>query len=223
MARTEPDAPRHEQQSQILVPMDTPGLSIVRPMQVFSMDDAPHGHMHLRFDGVRVPEANVILGRGRGFEIAQSRLGPGRIHHCMRAIGAAESALEMMCRRGLSRRAFGKEIIRLGGNFDRIAEARIQIEMARLLTLKAAWMLDTADLEAARTWVSMIKVAAPNMALKIIDDAIQMHGAAGLSQDFPLAKMYMSNRSLRLADGPDEVHRMVVARSEIKRHLGKTA
>ena len=223
MARTDPDAPRHEQQSQILVPMDTTGLSIVRPMQVFSMDDAPHGHMHLRFDDVCVPEANVILGRGRGFEIAQSRLGPGRIHHCMRAIGAAESALEMMCRRGLSRRAFGKEIVRLGGNFDRIADARIQIEMARMLTLKAAWMMDTADLETARTWVSMIKVAAPNIALKVIDDAIQMHGAAGLSQDFPLAKMYMSNRSLRLADGPDEVHRMVVARSEIKRHLGKTA
>jgi acyl-CoA dehydrogenase len=223
MARTDPDAPRHEQQSQILVPMDTPGVSIVRPMQVFSMDDAPHGHMHLRFDNVCVPEANVILGRGRGFEIAQSRLGPGRIHHCMRAVGAAESALESMCRRGLSRRAFGKEIVKLGGNFDRIADARIQIEMARLLTLKAAWMMDTADIETARTWVSMIKVAAPNIALRIIDDAIQMHGAAGVSQDFPLARMYMSNRTLRLADGPDEVHRMVVARAELKRYLHETA
>ena len=219
MARTDPDAPRHEQQSQILVPMDTPGLEVVRPMHVFSMDDAPHGHMHLKFEDVRVPESNVILGRGRGFEIAQSRLGPGRIHHCMRAIGAAESALEFMCRRGLSRRAFGKELVKLGGNFDRIADARIQIEMARLLTLKAAWMIDNADVESARTWVSMIKVVAPNTALRIIDDAIQMHGAAGVSQDFPLAKMYMSNRTLRLADGPDEVHRMVVARSELRRYL----
>ncbi|MGI9263470.1 MAG: acyl-CoA dehydrogenase family protein [Gammaproteobacteria bacterium] len=220
MARTDPDAPKHKQQSQILVPMDTPGLTIVRPMHVFSMDDAPHGHMHLRFDDVEVPEDNIILGRGRGFEIAQSRLGPGRIHHCMRAIGAAELALEFMCRRGLSRRAFGKEIIKLGGNFDRVADARMQIEMARLLTLKAAWMIDSSDIESARVWVSMIKVIAPNTALKIIDDAIQMHGAAGVSQDFPLAKMYMSNRTLRLADGPDEVHRMVVARSELRRYLG---
>ncbi len=219
MARTDPDAPRHSQHSQILVPFEAAGLSIERAMQVFEMDDAPHGHMHLRFDDVRVPADNVILGRGRGFEIAQSRLGSGRIHHCMRAVGAAERALELMCRRGLSRQAFGKPLARLGGNFDRIADARMEIEMARLLTLKAAWMMDTSDVDTARTWVSMTKVVAPNVALRVIDDAIQLHGAAGVSQDFPLAEMYMGMRTLRLADGPDEVHRMIVARSELKKYL----
>ena len=223
MARSNPGAKRHQQQSQILVPMDTPGLTIVRPMAVFAMDDAPHGHMHLKFDQVRVPKDNVILGPGRGFEIAQGRLGPGRIHHCMRAVGAAERALELMCRRGLSRTAFGKPLVKLGGNYDRIADARIQIEMARLLTLKAAWMMDCTQMDCsklpeAQVWISMIKVAAPNVALKIIDDSIQMHGSAGVSQDFPLAGMYMANRTLRLADGPDEVHRMVVARAELKRY-----
>ena len=224
MARSHPDADRHQQQSQILVPMDTPGLTVLRSMSVFAMDDAPHGHMHLKFEDVRVPEENVILGPGRGFEIAQGRLGPGRIHHCMRAVGAAERALELMCRRGLSRVAFGKPLIKLGGNYDRVADARIQIEMARLLTLKAAWMMDCTQMDPsklaeARIWISMIKVAAPNMALKIIDDAIQLHGAMGVSQDFPLAEMYMANRALRLADGPDEVHRMVVARAELKRYI----
>jgi acyl-CoA dehydrogenase len=221
MARTDPDAPRHAQHSQILVPMDAPGVSVTRPMAVFAMDDAPHGHMELTFDNVRVPKDNVILGPGRGFEISQGRLGPGRIHHCMRAIGAAELALELMCTRAAERTAFGKPIAKLGGNFDVIANARMNIEMARLLTLKAAWMMDNRPVQEARIWVSMIKVVAPNVALKIIDDAIQMHGAAGVSQDTPLAGMYMSNRTLRLADGPDEVHRMVVARSELKRYLNK--
>ena len=226
MARTNPEANRHQQQSQILVPMDTPGLTTVRPMAVFAMDDAPHGHMHLNFEDVRVPEDNVILGPGRGFEIAQGRLGPGRIHHCMRAIGAAERALELMCRRGMTRTAFGKPLVKLGGNYDRIADARIQIEMARLLTLKAAWMMDRTQMDRsklpeAQVWISMIKVAAPNVALKIIDDSIQMHGSAGVSQDFPLAEMYMANRTLRLADGPDEVHRMVVARAELKRYMNE--
>lgn len=219
MVRTNPDAARHSQHSQILVPTDTPGVEIVRGMQVFGNDDAPHGHMHIRFNNVRVPEENIILGAGRGFEVAQGRLGPGRIHHCMRAIGVAELALELMCRRSMQRTAFGKPLAKLGANHDKIANARINIDMARLLTLQTAHMIDTQGVKVARTWISKIKATVPNIALQIIDDAIQMHGAAGLSQDFPLARMYASTRTLRLADGPDEVHRVVVARDELGKYL----
>lgn len=218
MVRTNPDNDRHTQHSQILVPMDTPGVEIIRAMQVFSIDDAPHGHMHIRLHDVRVPEANIILGPGRGFEIAQGRLGPGRIHHCMRAIGMAERALELLCKRALSRTAFGKPIAKLGGNYDIIANARMNIDMARLLTLQTAYVIDTQGVTDAQTWISKIKTVVPNIALDVIDDAIQMHGAAGLSQDFPLAAMYMTARTLRLADGPDAVHRMVVARSELRKY-----
>lgn len=217
MVRTDPNAARHQQHSQILIPMDTPGVEVVRPMEVFGRDSAPHGHMHLKLTDVRVPEDHIILGPGRGFEIAQGRLGPGRIHHVMRAIGMAEKALQMMCKRSMSRTAFGKPLAKLGGNYDRIAEARIQIDMARLLTLHTAHMIDTAGVAAAQVWISKIKASVPLITLKVIDDAIQMHGGAGLSQDFPLAEMYMHARTLRLADGPDEVHRMVVARAELKR------
>ena len=219
MVKTDPDAPRHKQQSQILVPMDAPGVEIIRPMQVFSLDDAPHGHMHLRFTRVRVPRDSVILGPGRGFEISQGRLGPGRIHHCMRALGAAERALELMCQRATVRVAFGKPLARLGANIDIVANARLDIEQARLLTLKTAWMMDNADPKEARIWISMIKTAVPNTTLKVIDEAIQMHGGPGVSQDTPLAKMYMGQRTLRLADGPDAVHRMVVGRHEFKKYL----
>ncbi len=218
MVKTSDDDNRHSQHSQILVPTDTPGVEILRGMQVFGNDDAPHGHMHLRFDNVRVPEENVILGPGRGFEVAQGRLGPGRIHHCMRAIGMAERALELMCRRSMSRTAFGKPIAKLGGNFDVIAKARMDIDMARLLTLQTAHVIDTQGVRIARTWISKIKAAVPTIAIRVIDDAMQMHGAAGLSQDFPLAAMYAGARTLRLADGPDEVHRMVVARDELGRY-----
>lgn len=221
MVKTDPDSPRHQQHSQILVPMETPGVEVVRPMGVFSMDDAPHGHMHIRFTDVRVPEANIVLGRGRGFEVAQGRLGPGRIHHCMRAIGMAEEALSLMCRRSVSRQAFGKPIAKLGGNYDRIANARMSIDMARLLTLQTAHVIDTRGVAEAQLWISKIKAHVPNVAIAVIDDAIQMHGAAGLSQDFPLARMYMNARTLRLADGPDEVHRMVVARHELRPYLDK--
>jgi acyl-CoA dehydrogenase len=217
MVKTDPDAARHQQHSQILVPMDTPGVEVVRPMEVFRQDGAPHGHMHLKLDNVLVPEDHIIAGRGRGFEIAQGRLGPGRIHHVMRAIGMSEKALQLMCQRSLSRTAFGRPLAKLGGNYDRIAEARIQIDMARLLTLQTAHVIDTQGVNKAHVWISKIKATVPLIALKIIDDAIQMHGAAGLSQDFPLAEMYMNARTLRLADGPDEVHRMVVARHELKR------
>lgn len=218
MVKTNPENHRHSQHSQILVPIDTKGVEIVRPMQVFSLDDAPHGHMHIKFTDVRVPEANVILGPGRGFEIAQGRLGPGRIHHCMRAIGMAEKALELMCRRSLSRTAFGKPLAKLGGNYDRIANARMNIDMARLLTLQTAHVIDTRGVQEAQVWISKIKAVVPNVTLAVIDDAIQMHGASGLSQDFPLAAMYMNARTLRLADGPDEVHRMVVARSVLREY-----
>ncbi|MCH8277767.1 MAG: acyl-CoA dehydrogenase family protein [Proteobacteria bacterium] len=218
MVKTNPDNDRHTQHSQILVPMDTPGVEIIRAMQVFAIDNAPHGHMHIRLHDVRVPEANIILGPGRGFEIAQGRLGPGRIHHCMRAIGMAESALELLCKRALSRTAFGKPIAKLGGNYDIIANARMNIDMARLLTLQTAYVIDTQGVTDAQTWISKIKTVVPNIALDVIDDAIQMHGAAGLSQDFPLAAMYMAARTLRLADGPDAVHRMVVARSELRKY-----
>jgi acyl-CoA dehydrogenase len=219
MVKTDPEAPKHQQQSQILVPMDAEGVEIVRPMQVFSMDDAPHGHMHLRFNNVRVPKDSVILGPGRGFEISQGRLGPGRIHHCMRALGAAERALELMCRRASTRVAFGKPLARLGGNIDIVANARMDLEQARLLTLKTAWMMDHEDPREARVWISMIKTVVPNVTLKIIDEAIQMHGGLGVSQDTPLAEMYMGQRTLRLADGPDAVHRMVVGRRELKKYL----
>ena len=219
MVKTEPDAPKHVQQSQILVPMDTPGFENIRPMNVFSMDDAPHGHMHQKFVNARVPKDNIILGSGRGFEISQGRLGPGRIHHCMRAIGAAEKALELLCERSVSRTAFGKPLARLGGNIDIIANARMDIEQARLLTLKTAWMMDNVDPKEARVWISMIKTAVPNISIRIVDEAIQMFGALGVSQDTPLAGMYMSQRTLRLADGPDAVHRMVVGRNELKKYI----
>ena len=218
MVVTDPDAPKHTRQSQILVPMDAEGVEVVRPMTVFGKDDAPHGHMHIKFHNVRVPESNIILGRGRGFEISQGRLGPGRVHHCMRSIGAAEKALDLMCQRAVSREAFGKPLAELGGNYDVIADSRIEIEMCRLLTLKAAWLMDTIGNKAARDAISQIKVAVPNMALRVIDRAIQMHGAAGVSQDFPLAALWTSQRTLRLADGPDEVHRRVIARKELAKY-----
>ena len=218
MVVTDPDAPKHNRQSQILVPMDAEGVEVVRPMLVFGKDDAPHGHMHIKFHNVRVPESNIILGRGRGFEISQGRLGPGRIHHCMRSIGAAEKALDLMCTRAMSREAFGKPLAELGGNYDVIADSRIEIEMCRLLVLKAAYLMDTIGNKAARDAISQIKVAVPNMALRVIDRAIQMHGAAGISQDFPLASLWTSQRTLRLADGPDEVHRRVIARKELAKY-----
>lgn len=218
MVVTDPAAPKYTRQSQILVPMDTEGVEVVRPMEVFGHDDAPHGHMHIKFHNVRVPQANIILGRGRGFEISQGRLGPGRIHHCMRSIGAAEKALELMCKRALSREAFGRPLAELGGNYDVIADSRIEIDMCRLLVLRAAYLMDTLGNKAARDAISQIKVAVPNMALRVIDRAIQIHGAAGVSQDFPLASLWTSQRTLRLADGPDEVHRRVVARKELAKY-----
>ncbi|MGB0504720.1 MAG: acyl-CoA dehydrogenase family protein [Pikeienuella sp.] len=222
MVKTDPDNPnKHKQQSQILVPAGTKGVEILRPMQVYGQDDAPHGHMHVRFTDVRVPYENIILGEGRGFEVAQGRLGPGRIHHCMRSIGAAEKALESMCKRSLSRTAFGKPIAQLGANHDIIAEARMEIEMTRLLCLKTAYMMDTVGTRAAAPWISQIKVVAPRMALKIIDEAVQMHGAMGISQDTTLAQNWTWQRALRLADGPDAVHRRVVARKELKQYTNE--
>ncbi|MFS0826938.1 acyl-CoA dehydrogenase [Pseudomonas phoenicis] len=218
MGLSDPQAPRHRQHSMILVPTDTPGLKIVRPLPVFGYDDAPHGHAEVTFDDVRVPLANVILGPGRGFEIAQGRLGPGRIHHCMRSVGMAERALELMCRRATRRHAFGKPLAQLGGNLDKIAESRMQIEMARLLTLKAAHMMDSVGNKVARSEIAQIKVVAPNVALQVIDRAIQLHGGAGVSDDFPLAYMYAMQRTLRLADGPDEVHRAAIAKYELSRY-----
>ena len=222
MVKTDPEAPKHLQQSQILVPMDTPGVNIVRPLKVFNMLDAPHGHMRVKLENVRVPKDNIILGPGRGFEISQGRLGPGRIHHCMRSIGSAEKALELLCERATEREAFGRyHLYKLGGNIDIIADARMNIEQARLLTLKTAWMMDHTSPKEARIWISMIKTVVPNMALKVIDDAIQMHGGIGVSQDTPLAEMWSGQRTLRLADGPDAVHRMVVGRNEIKQYLAE--
>ena len=218
MACTDAHAPKHQRHSMFVVPAGTSGIEILRPMQVFGNDDAPHGHMHIRFTDVRVPGEDLILGEGRGFEVAQGRLGPGRIHHCMRAIGQAEAALEQMCRRALSREAFGKRIAELGANYDIIANARMEIEQARLLCLKAAWMMDTAGVREAQPWISQIKVVAPLMALKVIDEAMQMNGARGISQDTPLAHMWTHVRTLRLADGPDAVHRRQVARAELKRY-----
>lgn len=221
MVKTDPDAPKHLQQSQILVPMDAPGVEILRHLTVFNMDDAPHGHMHVRLHNVRVPKDNIILGPGRGFEISQGRLGPGRIHHCMRSIGAAEKALRLLCERAVSREAFGRPLAKLGGNIDVIANARMSIEQARLLTLKTAWMMDNVDAKEARVWISMIKTVVPNMTLKVVDDAIQMHGGIGVSQDTPLAAIWSGQRTLRLADGPDAVHRMVVGRHELKQYMAE--
>ena len=222
MGKTDPDNPdRHKQQSMILIPMDTPGITIIRPLSVFNYVDPPFGHAEISFDNVRVPKTNMILGPGRGFEIAQGRLGPGRIHHCMRAIGMAEKALSTMCERSLSRVAFGKPLAHLGGNFDYIANARMQIEQARLLCLKTAWMMDQGDPRAAAPWISQIKVEAPRIALEITDQAVQMFGAMGISQDTPLARQWAHLRTLRLADGPDAVHRRQVARAELRKHTNE--
>jgi acyl-CoA dehydrogenase len=220
MVRTSPDAPPHKQQSMILVPKDTPGVEIVGAQHVFAEDHAPHGHMHIRFNNVRVPATNMLLGEGRGFEISQVRLGPGRIHHCMRSIGAAEKALDLMVKRGVSREAFGKKLAWLGGNVEIISRARIEIEAMRLMVLKAAKAMDVLGNREARIWVHMVKAMIPEQVCKIIDQAIQMHGALGVSQHTPLAHMYAQQRTLRLADGPDEVHHLVVGRSEIQRAEG---
>jgi len=218
MGKTDPEAPRHAQQSMILVPADTPGVKVLRPLQVFGYDDAPHGHMEVDFDDVRVPASNLLLGEGRGFEIAQGRLGPGRIHHCMRLIGLAERALELMCRRATTRVAFGRPLSDQGVTRERVAEARCRIDQARLLTLKAAWMMDEAGNKAAQREIAMIKVVAPQMACQVIDWALQLHGGAGMCEDFPLAYFYACARTLRFADGPDEVHRNAIAKMEIGRH-----
>lgn len=219
MGKTNPDADVYSQQSMILVPADADGVTIERHLPVFGYDDAPHGHMEIKLENVRVPASNILLGEGRGFEIAQGRLGPGRIHHCMRTIGAAERALELMVKRAMSREAFGKPVIKHSVWEGRIAKARIDIEMTRLLTLKAAWMMDTVGNKVARGEIAMIKVAAPRVALEVIDNAIQVHGGGGVSNDFPLASAYAGIRTLRLADGPDEVHERTIARLEAKRWL----
>jgi acyl-CoA dehydrogenase len=219
MGKTNPDAPRHSQQSMILVPTDTPGVKIVRPLTVFGYDDAPHGHMEVVFDNVRVPASNILLGEGRGFEIAQGRLGPGRIHHCMRTIGVAERALGLMCKRLASRVAFGAPVSKQTVWQERIAEARCMIDQARLLTLQAARMMDTVGNKAARAEIAMIKVVAPNVACQVLDWAIQAHGGAGVCDDFFLASAYAHVRTLRIADGPDEVHRNAIAKLEIAKHV----
>ncbi|WP_137919808.1 acyl-CoA dehydrogenase family protein [Hydrogenophaga sp. 2FB] len=219
MGKTNPDAPRHSQQSMVIVPANTPGITVVRALSVFGYDDAPHGHMEVLLKNVRVPVSNILLGEGRGFEIAQGRLGPGRIHHCMRSIGIAERALELMCKRLNSRIAFGKPISAQSVWHERIADARCRIEMARLLTLKAAYMMDTVGNKVAKAEIAMIKVIAPNMACDIIDMAIQAHGGGGVSDDFPLAYAYAVQRTLRFADGPDEVHRAAIAKLELARHM----
>ena len=219
MVKTGDDSlPKHQRHSMVVVPSNAEGLKIIRPMEVYGHDDAPHGHMHISFTDVAVHKKDLLVEEVKGFEIAQGRLGPGRIHHCMRAIGQAEVALQLMCRRGLSRTAFGKPIVNLGANFDIIAEARIEIEMARLLCLKAAWMMDNKDRRTAANWISQIKVVAPRVALKVVDEAIQMYGGQGISQDTPLAAAWTHLRTLRLADGPDAVHRRQVARNELKKY-----
>ena len=221
MVRSSYSGPKHQQHSMIVVDAKTPGIEKIRAMQVYGDDEAPHGHMHIKFTNVRVPVENMLLGEGKGFEISQGRLGPGRIHHCMRAIGMAEKALSIMCERSLSRVAFGKPLAQLGGNFDYIANARMQIEQARLLCLKTAWMMDQGDARAAAPWISQIKVEAPRIALEITDQAVQMFGAMGVSQDTPLARQWTHLRTLRLADGPDAVHRRQVARAELRKHTNE--
>jgi acyl-CoA dehydrogenase len=216
MAKTAEEGPRHGRHSMFVVEADLPGVEILRAMEVFGHDDAPHGHMHIRFTDVRIPASALLIGEGRGFEVSQGRLGPGRIHHCMRAIGQSERALELLCKRSLEREAFGQVLAKLGANYDIIAEARIEIEQARLLCLKAAWLMDQGDFRAAAPFISMIKVSAPRVALKIVDEAMQMYGGTGVSQDTPLAAMWTGIRTLRLADGPDAVHRRQVARVELK-------
>ena len=218
MVKTSPDAPRDRQQSQILVPMDTPGVEILGPMLVFGRDDAPHGHMHIKLDNVRVPKDHILLGEGRGFEISQIRLGPGRIHHCMRSVGQAERALDLMIKRATSREAFGKPIIQLGKNIELVSRARIDIEAMRLMVLKAAKAMDVLGNREARIWVHMVKAMVPERVCQIIDQAIQMHGATGVSQWTPLADMYTGQRTLRIADGPDEVHHLVVGRNEVRKY-----
>ncbi len=218
MGKTDPDAPRHSQQSMVLVPADTPGIKILRPLQVFGYDDAPHGHMEVLFENVRVPASNILLGEGRGFEIAQGRLGPGRIHHCMRLVGLAERALELLCKRATERVAFGRPVAEQGVTRERIAEARCKIDMARLLTLKTAWLMDVAGNKTAKSEIAMIKVVAPQMACQVIDWAMQVHGGAGMCQDFPLAYFYTAARTLRFADGPDEVHRNAIAKMELGKY-----
>jgi acyl-CoA dehydrogenase len=218
MGKTDPEAPRHSQQSMIVVPADAPGIRIVRPLNVFGYDDAPHGHVEMYFENVKVPAGNILLGEGRGFEIAQGRLGPGRIHHCMRLIGMAERALELMCRRSLSRVAFGKAIAQQTVTQERIAEARCKIDMARLLTLKAAWMMDTVGKKNAQMEIAAIKVIAARCATEVIDRAIQLFGGAGVTDDWPLAAMYAHARTLHLVDGPDEVHIRQIARKELGKY-----
>jgi acyl-CoA dehydrogenase len=218
MGKTDPEAPRHSQQSMILVPMDTPGVKVLRHLPVFGYDDAPHGHAEVDFVDVRVPASNILLGEGRGFEIAQGRLGPGRIHHCMRVIGRAERALQDMCARATQRTAFGKRLADQGVTRERIAQSRILIDQARFLVLHAAWKMDKVGNKAAKQEIAMIKVAAPSMALQVIDWAMQVHGGAGVSDDFGLARSYASTRTLRFADGPDEVHRNAIAKEELARY-----